>query len=167
MWTGKKIIQVLICLACLAAILPGRALAQVQPELTLRLIPGNYDQKVTPGQDNILHLEIDNISDAAVTGIVLSSEAPNDWQVDITPDTIASLASGGFQTVDITVKPPSNTTRDNYQVNFIASYSGGRQITTAYLRVDTAASIWTWIGIGVAVVVIAGFIIIYRRFGRE
>jgi uncharacterized membrane protein len=167
--TGGVILTLLAFLAVAAVtMLPGSALAQEEKaDLTLRLIPGNYDQKVVPGEENILHLEIHNQSSTTISNIRITPEPPKDWEVGVVPASISNLTAGAFQTVDITVTPPKNATRDYYQVNFVVDSSGRREIITAYLRVDTAASLWTWVGIGIGVIVIAGFVLIYRRFGRD
>jgi len=164
-----RIVRLSICALLLALILlPGTALAQIEkPDLTLRLIPGNYDQKVIPGDENLMHLEIHNQSDAAVSNITIFPEPPKDWKVEISPSTVASLTAGAFQTVDITITPPKTASRDYYQVNFVVDYSGKREIITAYLRVDATSSVWTWIGIGLACLVIAGFVFVYRHFSRQ
>jgi uncharacterized membrane protein len=164
----KVFLLILSISASILATLPGTALAQTEKsDLTMRLIPGNYDQKVIPGEENILHLEIHNQSSTTITGISISPEPPKDWEVEITPATIANLSAGAFQTVDITITPPKNTSRDYYQINFVVDSSGQREIITAYLRVDTASSVWTWVGIGIACLVIAGFIIVFLRFGKQ
>ena len=84
-----------------------------------------------------------------------------------TPAVIDRLNPGDIQTADISVVPARNTDRDGYQITVIAHANETRRITSIYLRIDAVTSIWTWIGAGIAVLVIAGFVIVFRRYGRQ
>jgi len=147
---------------------PGTVLAQGEKiDLILRLIPGDYYKKVTPGEENILYLEIRNAGSKPITNIRLSSDEPEGWVVEFKPMSVGYLGASSFQTVDVSIKPPSNAARGEYRINLIAEASGTRKIISTILRVETTTSIWLWIGAAVAAVVVAGFIIIYLRFGRQ
>lgn len=136
-------------------------------DLTLRLIPGDYHKKVTPGEENILYLEIHNVGNRPITNVRLSSDEPEGWIVKFKPISVDYLSAGSFQTVDVSIKPPGNATRGEYRIDLIAEASEMRKVSSTFLRVETTSSIWFWVGIAVAAVVVAGFIIIYLRFGRQ
>jgi len=159
----------LLCVMGLMLILsPGTVLAQEEKvDLILRLIPGDYYKKVTPGEENILYLEIHNAGNKPITNIRLSSDEPEGWVVKFKPISVDYLGASSLQTVDVNIKPPSNTTRGEYRINLIAEASETRKVISTFLRVETATSIWLWVGVAVAAVVVAGFIIIYLRFGRQ
>lgn len=159
----------LLCVTGLMLILsPGTVLAQEEKiDLILRLIPGDYYKKVTPGEENILYLEIHNAGNKPITNIRLSSGEPEGWVVKFKPERIDYLSPGSLQTIDVNIKLPSNATRGEYRINFIAEASETRKVISTFLRVETATSIWLWVGVAVAAVVVAGFIIIYLRFGRQ
>jgi uncharacterized membrane protein len=147
---------------------PGTVLAQEEKvDLSLRLIPGDYYKKVTPGEENILYLEIHNAGNKPISNIRLSSDEPEGWVVEFKPISVDYLGGSSFQTVDVNIKPPSNTKRGEYRINLIAEANETRKVISTFLRVETATSIWLWVGVAVAAVVIAGFIIIYLRFGRQ
>ena len=159
----------LLCVMGLMFILsPGTVLAQEEKiDLTLRLIPGDYYKKVAPGEENILYLEVHNTGNKPITNIRLSSDEPEGWVVKFIPVSIDYLGTGSTQTVDVSVKPASNAAKDEYHLNIIAEANETRRVINAFLRVETATSLWLRVGVAVAVVVIAGFIIIYLRFGRR
>jgi uncharacterized membrane protein len=52
-------------------------------------------------------------------------------------------------------------------VTLIAEAEQARAVTSTILRVENASSVWQWVGLGIGVVVIAGFVLLYRRFSRE
>jgi len=159
----------LLCVMGLMLILsPGTVLAQEEKlDLILRLIPGDYYKEVTPGEENILYLEIHNAGNKPVTNIRLSSDEPEGWVVKFKPMSVDYLGASSFQTVDVNIKPPSNATRGEYRLNLIVEASETRKVISTFLRVETATSIWLWVGVAIAAVVVAGFIIIYLRFGRQ
>lgn len=164
-----KFCWLLVCVIGLMLILPpGTVLAQEEKTgLTLRLIPGDYYKKVTPGEETILYLEIHNAGNKPITNIRLSSVEPEGWVVKFKPVSVDYLGAGSIQTVDVSIKPASNAAKDEYQVTIIAEANETRRVISAFLRVETVTSIWLWVGITVAALVVAGFIIIYRRFGRQ
>ena len=159
----------LLCVMGLMLILsPGTVLAQEEKiDLILRLIPDDYYKKVTPGEENILYLEIRNAGNKPITNIRLSSDEPEGWVVKFNPVSIDYLGANSFQTVDVNIEPASNAARDEYQVSLIAEASETRKVISTFFRVETATSIWLWVGVAVTALVVAGFIIIYLRFGRQ
>ena len=169
MRTPGKILRLIFLISGLLLILaPGTALAQEEKtDIRLRLIPGDYNREVTPGEETIIHLEIHNSGDTPVTNIRLSAEPPVDWYIEFNPAVIGYLGTGTFQTIDINVRPPKSAGRDGHNINIIAEANETRRITTVYLRVESVSTIWTWIGIGVAALVIAGFVIVFRRYSRQ
>ncbi len=165
---GKICWLLLYVMGLMLILSPGTVLAQEEKiDMTLRLISGDYYKKVTPGKENILYLEIYNAGNKPLTNIRLSSDEPEGWVVKFTPVSIDYLGAGSFQTVDVNIEPASNAAKDEYQVNIIAEANETRRVINAFLRVETATSIWLWVGITVAALVVAGFIIIYLRFGRQ
>jgi uncharacterized membrane protein len=139
---------------------PGTVLAQEEKiDLVLRLTPGGYYKKVAPGEENILYLEIHNAGNKPITNIRLSSDEPEGWVVKFMPVSIDYLGASSVQTVDVSVKPAGNAAKDEYQVNIIAEANETRRVISTFLRVETATSVWLWVGVAVAALVVAGFIV--------
>jgi uncharacterized membrane protein len=146
---------------------PSNVLAkEKRTAFIMRLIPGDYNKKVTPGEENTLHLDINNIGDSPITNVKLSAEAPDDWGIDFDPATIDRLNAGSMQTVTISIVPAGNADRDKYQVTVFADANEIRRVTRVNVRIDTATSIWTWIGAGISLVLMAVFVLIFKRYGR-
>jgi len=168
MRTSGKILRLILYVAGLMLVLlPGTALAQDEKTgISLTLIPGDYYKEVIPGEENILHLEVHNTGDKPVTNIRLSAEEPEGWYIEFSPAVIGYLNAGSLQTVDIAVTPAKNPARGEHRIHIIAEANETRKITTAFLKIEPATSIWTWIGVAIAAIVIAGFFFVYRRFGQ-
>jgi uncharacterized membrane protein len=136
-------------------------------DLSLYILSEYRYRDVTPGEDNIVYMEVRNNGDGEVTDIVFEIDAPEGWQVSFDPATIAVMASGSSQTVDIMVVPPAGESRDNYHLTVIAEAAETRAITSFTLNIEDGFSYWLWVGAGLAVLVIIGFIAVYRRFSHQ
>ena len=154
------------CLMILA--FTSRILAQGDKvELTLRLLPGYYYIEIIPGESETLYLEIENSGNKAITNIRLSSDKPKGWKVDFRPESIGYLGTGSHQAIDVNVVADPDTDKGEYTLTLIAEADQTRAVTSSVLRVENAFSVWQWVGLGIGVLVVAGSVILYRRFGRE
>jgi len=147
---------------------PGQILAQGDKvELTLRLLPGYHYTEIAPGENKTLYLEIENSGDKAITNIRLFSDKPKGWIVDSRPERIGYLGAGSHQGIEVNVVADPDTAKGEYTLTLIAEADQTRVATSTVLRVENASSLWRWVGLGMGALVIAGFVILYRRFGRE
>ncbi|MBI2328484.1 MAG: hypothetical protein HYU85_02425 [Chloroflexi bacterium] len=115
-----------------AIFLPQPALAQTG-DFTLFLTV--YRNKIEPGQDNVLFLEVRNTGKTELTNITFSSLAPEGWIIEFEPATIDRLNPDNFQTVKVKVKPPA-TIKGYDEVTLIAEAHGLRRVARAYLGVE-------------------------------
>jgi len=170
MKAGKKVLWLspLIAASIMLLVPPAVLFAQeAKVDLSLRMLSEYYYKEVTPGEDNTLFMEIRNNGNKEITNIRFDSDKPQGWVVDFNPDSISYLSAGSSQTVDVNVIPSRDTGRGEYNLTFLAEANETRAATSTMLRVETGPSFWLWVGIGLAALVIAGFVIIYRRFGRQ
>lgn len=164
----KFVWSVLFLLGLVVVLSPSFILAQeVQTGLDLRLVSGGFNDEVNPGEDNLFFMEITNSSSDTITNIEFSADKPKDWVVEFTPDTIDALSAGNYQTVDVNIKPPDNISKGRYTVTVIADSSVARRVMSIFVSVEKGTSVWLWVGAIVVAAVITGFVIVFRRFGRE
>jgi len=148
--------------------LPSWALAQEDRiDLSLRLLPDYYYREVVPGQTTTLFMEIRNNGNQAITGIRLDANEPEGWTVDFEPGSISHLGAGSSQTVDVNVTAGEKSTQGDYTITILAEANETRAATSAVLRIEDGPSFWLWIGIGIVGLVIAGFVIVFLRFGKQ
>ena len=160
--------SILFLLGLVAVLSPSFILAQeVQTGLDLRLVSGGFNDEINPGEDNLFFIEIANSSSDTITNIELSADKPKGWIVEFAPDTIDTLGAGNYRTVDVNIKPPDNISKGRYTVTVIADSAETRRVMSIFVRVEQGASVWLWVGAIVVAVVITGFVIVFRRFGRE
>lgn len=163
-----RILSLLVILTgMIMSLLPQSGFAQEERiALTLRLVSDHYNSEVKVGQDNIFFLEVRNIGNTAITDICLSSNEPESWQVDFDPVKITSLSPGNYQTVELNIKTADSTTRNSYKIILIAEANEIREVEDIWITVETP-SYWPWIGAGIAVIMIAVFVIIFIRLNRQ
>ncbi|MBI4180427.1 MAG: hypothetical protein HY528_00670 [Chloroflexi bacterium] len=137
--------------------------------LTLNLLSPNrlpFPSELRAGQDNAFLLEVNNIGNKAITDIKLSADKLEGWVIDFNPGKIDSLDPGRLQTVNVNIKPPNQATKERHQITFIAESNETRQLVSFFVTVKPA-QLWIWVWIIAGVIVIAGFVFIYQRFGGQ
>jgi uncharacterized membrane protein len=65
------------------------------------------------------------------------------------------------------LRPDKDADKGEYNVTLIADANETRRVTSIFVRVESASLFWVWVGIGIAALLIAGFVVIFMRFGRE
>ena len=147
---------------------PTHVLAQEAKQgLSLRLASGNYYNEVVRGEDNIFYLDVVNNSAKTITDIRFDADSPKDWVIEFRPQSITSISADSYQTIDIIIRPPESTSRGDYNVTFIAEAAETRAVMNIFVRVEQGTSVWMWIGVIIAAVVVAGFVMVFMRFGRQ
>ncbi len=161
--------MLLLTVGIMGVLAPPTVKAQVPKpglDLTLNIVYDNFNS-LKAGEQRTVFLEVANYGTRELTDIRLSSESPEGWTVEITPDVIDSLSPDGVQTVEINLRPPEGIGKGPYNIAIIAQTEGIRRVTSIYLQVESGSLFWVWVAAGLAVVLIAGFVIIFLRFGRE
>jgi len=158
----------LFVVGLIAVLSPCSILAQAEKvDLTLRLVSDSYYNKITAGKDKTIFLEVGNTGKKGITNIRLYADLPEGWTVEFRPGLIDYLGPGSFQAVDVILRPAGNTVKGEYTITLIAEANETRRATSIFVRVESASLFWVWVGAGVAALVIAGFILIFMRFGRQ
>jgi uncharacterized membrane protein len=165
-----KFCYLLLAIVGLVALLsPSHALAQNGKDgLILRYVAGGYNSVVVPKESKTFYMEVANDSDSSTIDIRFASDAPKEWVVEFKPQSIDTLNAGSYQTVEISITAPQNAQKGDYSVTVIAdSNIGSRVMSSIYVRVEEGTNLWMWVGGVLGLVVIAAFVIIFRRFNRD
>ena len=141
----------------------------ISAKYVLDLVPtiGRFNTPITAGKDNLFAIEVQNNGSATVDKITLSSTKTEGWTIDFTPRKIDSLDAGDFVTVDVNIKPAPKTIAGDYIISISAS---GEKITADNLNIRVTVetpTVWGWVGVIVVLAVIAGLIVVFRRFSRR
>jgi len=163
LWLYLLIAGILTCLVSPASVLAQEA----KVDLSLRMLPDYYYKEVTPGEENTLFMEVRNNGNKGLYNIKFDSDSPKGWVVNFTPTSIDYLSAGSSETVDVKVIPSSGASRGEYNLTIIAEAIETRAATSTMLRIDSGPSFWLWVGVGVAALVVVGFVVIFLRFGKQ
>lgn len=143
--------------------------AVITARYTLILIPAaeRYDTKAKAGKDNYFSVDVGNLGTAAIENITFSSDKPQGWTIEFSPEKVDLLEAFDRQTIDVDIKPPPETIAGDYMVTFRAS---GAQTSAEKLDIRVTVetpTIWGWVGVGIILVVIVGLVVIFMRFSRR
>jgi len=126
-----------------------------------------YNTTIKAGKDNIFSIEVQNQGTAAIDNITFSSLKPTGWTIEFTPEKIDSLSAIDSKTIDVNIKPPTETIAGDYQITIrTSSEQVSREEVDIRVTVETP-TIWGWVGVGIIVLVIAGLAYIFMRFSRR
>lgn len=135
---------------------------------TMSVVSSNarLDTKVKAGQDNFFSMEVQNLGTDAIENIKFSSVKPSGWTIEFTPDKIDSLPAIDFQTVDVNIKPPTETIAGDYEITIRISGEQASDEIKVRVTVETP-TIWGWVGVAIIVLVIGGLVYIFMRLSRR
>src|SRR4030042_5995009 len=154
----------LLVVGLMAVLWPCSMLATAEKTgLTLNIVSDGYYNVITAGQEKTVFLEVWNNGDTELTNIRLSADFPKGWAVEFSPGLIDNLTPGSSQTVDIMLRPDTDADKGEYNVTLIADANETRRGTSLFVRVESASLFWVWVGIGIAALLIAGFVVIFLR----
>lgn len=108
-----------------------------------------------------------NMGQTAITTLYLDAVLPDDWIAIITPKQVSSLEPRDSVTFTVDVELPGDTEAGDYLLTMQA-ISDQLESGAIDVRVTAKASnTWGFVGIGIAVVVVAGAVLLFRRFKRR
>lgn len=118
------------------------------------------------GADNHITVILENFGTGTIDNITFTSTKSEGWSITFTPYNVEALEAGLRQEVDVKITPPAKTIAGDY--NVLLKFLGEQATYTIELRVTVVTpTIWGGAGIGIAVAVIAGLVILFRRLGRR
>jgi len=122
---------------------------------------------ITTGSSTTFTAKITNTGQSPVTTLYIEADAPEEWDVSITPVQVASLAPRESSTFNIMANTPADTVAGDYMIT-LKVLSDQVESEETQLRVTAQASTsWGFIGFGVAGVVIISLVIVFMKFKRR
>jgi uncharacterized membrane protein len=129
--------------------------------------PPLYNTTATASKEKVYSINVQNTGSAPINTVVLSADKPQDWSVQFSPEKIDSLDSGTSRTVDVKIKPPSNTIAGDYSLTLRAS---GTQTSAQSMEIRVTVqtpAIWGWVGVAIIILVILALGYVFMRFSRR
>jgi uncharacterized repeat protein (TIGR01451 family) len=136
---------------------------------------GRLNTKTTAGKATTFGVKVTNSGTARLDNVKLSATKPagisnEEWQVTFEPASIENLAPGDETEVQVSVTPPANTVAGDYMVTL--NFAGEPALSSAppslAMRVSVATqTTWGIVGALIVVVVVAGLVWAFRKYGRR
>lgn len=127
---------------------------------------GQLNTSVRPGEENVFPLALRNGGTVALEKVTFSSSKPEGWSITFRPDSVDSIPVGGVQTVEAVIKPPKRTIAGDYGITLFSQSENVSETLAIRVTVLTP-TIWGWVGVLIALAVIAGLGLVFWRFGRR
>ncbi|WP_424358220.1 NEW3 domain-containing protein [Methanocella sp. MCL-LM] len=149
---------------------------EVTKDLTLKLKGGaslstSYDKlsyTSKPGQSFTINVyATNNGQGSALTNVYPSVEAPTGWTVSTSPESVSSIKAGEMQVFKVTVQPPANIVASDYDVKVTVKSDQANSGTLDYRIAITTDSYIPYLAGGIIVVVLAGIVLVFRKYGRR
>jgi len=109
---------------------------------------------------------IANTGTAAAEELRLSGSAPSGWTVEVTPESLAALAAGTTQEIDVAITPSEQAIAGDYMVTVRASGGGISESVQFRVTVQTS-TLWGIVGVGVIAVAVLILVLAVLRYGRR
>lgn len=120
----------------------------------------------TAGSEQQYTLVVSNTGTSPATNITMASTPPSGWTVTFDTPTIQTLNASATQNVIATIKPAAEAIAGDYIVTFRASSAESDKSVDVRVTVQTSV-IWGVIGVAIIVLVIAGLLFVFQRYGRR
>jgi len=118
------------------------------------------------GKEGSLSFYVQNNGSATLDNINFLSFKPENWKVAFNPERIETLAPEELKQVEVSITPTDQALVGDYSVGLTAD--AGKVSKAIELRITVRASTaWSWIGIGIIVLVMAGLVVLFIRLGRR
>jgi uncharacterized membrane protein len=151
-----------------AGLLPGAALAQGgRQDLYLRLVSRSNYAEITAGETKVLLLEVRNSGTQAIDKIELSALPPEGWRVEFEPDRITGLNPENSIVVEVTIETPVESAQERHEIILRADSAAVHRAISVWMTVEGREGTWLWVGVLLAGVAIAGFVVLFIKFGRD
>lgn len=120
----------------------------------------------TAGQETHITLLLVNNGSASLEDISFTSSKPDGWDIEFTPDKLDSLDAKATREIDVSIKPGEKTIAGDYATILKANSKQESDSLNYRVTVETSTA-WGWIGVIIAIIVIAAlfgtFIMLRRR----
>lgn len=112
-------------------------------------------------------MNVRNTGSTMISDIRFSLIKPEGWSVEFKPDEIDHLDVGSSRSFEFIIRPDEETASGRYLITVIAESDWMRTEREIRVNVKSFQMVWLWVGVAVVCVVIAGFVVVYMRFGRR
>jgi len=135
-------------------------------EMTISTPDGRLNANAYEGSRTSVTLEIRNTGSSDLSDIQLIAKAPSNMKVSFSSNKIDSIPAGGKKEVTAYIQASSGSIAGDYSVVFTAS-SEDATASSEFRVTLTTSSFWGFVGIIIILLLIAGLMFVFRKYGRR
>lgn len=140
---------------------------RLKSSVDMSMYSSKYAYEAKPGETLNIDVYITNTGNgAALTNVGLTTEAPEGWLVQVTPNSTNSIKAGQTQAFRVKVTPPGNIVASDYDISIKASSDQASKEKDYRITIKVDSYI-PYIGGAIIVLVVAGLFLVYRKYGRR
>lgn len=141
--------------------------AAIKGDYDLRVYAGQYQYDVNKGGTLDFPLTISNAGTAgALTNVRVTVSAPDGWNADVDPETVAGIEPGQSAKVTVRIVPPSDIVASDYKVR-VKVASDQTEKSDDFRIVVHEQSFLAILGIGIIVLIGGGVYLAFRKYNRR
>lgn len=159
--------SVLLPVVLFLLLVPTAVLQAGKGALELRFISPAGHRRLTAGEQSVFRLEVKNISGQAIDDLRLSALAPQNWQLDISPQRLPALRPGRIAEVQVSLAAPRRAEETYYSLTFHARSAAGDETLSVSLWVETPQGRWLTVALILTVALLAAFIVVFLRLSSH
>ena len=135
-------------------------------ELRLKTPDGRLNANAAPGEPTEMTMLVANPGSAALDFVNVFGQAPDGWDLELTPPTFNFFEAGEEREVKLSIQPAQDAIPGDYRLSIAALGEGASDSVDIVVTV-TQSTIWGWVGLAAVLLVAAGMVGLFLRLGRR
>jgi uncharacterized membrane protein len=118
------------------------------------------------GRETAVNLTLTNSGTSDISAVQLTATQPKNWSVRFDPSEVGTIKAGESKSVTAYIKAASDAIAGDYLVAFAASSAETQSQSSFRIAVKTSTT-WGIIAIAIILVLVAGLVVMFMKFGRR
>jgi uncharacterized membrane protein len=124
-----------------------------------------WEEEIGYGESVSFQGEVKNRSRNRIDDIRISSTVPEGWTIGIVPEYVQKLSPGERRAFSVQITPKRSLYKETERI-VVTAQAGLMEVEYRFEIVVSAGKIWLSVAIGLAVLVITAFVIVFLRLER-
>ena len=135
-------------------------------EVRLKTPDGRLNANAAPGEPTEMIMVVANPGGAPLDFVNVFGQAPDGWELELTPATFNFFEAGDEREVTLTIQPTQDAIPGDYRLS-VAAVAEGASDTVDIVITVTQSTIWGWVGLAAVLLVAASMVGLFLRLGRR
>ncbi|MFA5268114.1 MAG: NEW3 domain-containing protein [Methanoregula sp.] len=141
--------------------------AKIKGNYELKVYAEKYQYPVNKGDSLTFNIRVTNAGNAGtLTNVKTTVSAPDGWNAEISPETIAGIPPGGSSDVQLRIVPPGNIVASEYKIT-VKVASDQTTVKDDFRVVVKEQSLVAVFGIALLLLISGGVYYMFRKYSRR